>query len=255
MGILNRIAKIRFKYALVAALVISFGAAILFPGIGPDPVIEMMLVFIGILFGIVVGFFISDLYARFQSIKENAATDSSGLGTYFSFAKLMVRGRQNRKWLENTRDIINRYVRKFMPLPWEEYSKTEKEFNELMDSLKELEYKTDKENETYSNMLATLSGISDAREKLVMNGTDHLTKAEWTVVFLLGALLLFSLFYVKTMAFISIMFTGFLASAILILLLVIKDLSNLNFGESSVSIEPYERVLDTIGKPRYYKKK
>jgi len=37
--------------------------------------------------------------------------------------------------------------------------------------------------------------------------------------------------------------------------MVLRDLNNLNFGESAVSIEPYERVLDAIGKPRYYSSK
>jgi hypothetical protein len=63
------------------------------------------------------------------------------------------------------------------------------------------------------------------------------------------------LFYVKDTSFISFIFTGAITSAILILFVVLRDLNNLNFGESAVSIEPYERVLDTIGKPRYYKLK
>jgi hypothetical protein len=46
-----------------------------------------------------------------------------------------------------------------------------------------------------------------------------------------------------------------LCSAILILLFVVKDLNNLNFGESAISVEPYERVLDAIGKPRFHRRK
>ena len=99
------------------------------------------------------------------------------------------------------------------------------------------------------------SQISEAREKLVVTGNDKLKKGEWTVVLLLGGLLLISLFYVKTLEPVSIIFTAILASSIIILLLVMRDLNNLKFGEAVVSIEPYERVLDTIGKPRYYKKK
>ena len=71
----------------------------------------------------------------------------------------------------------------------------------------------------------------------------------------LGGLLLASLFYVKDTSLVSILFTGAITSAILILFIVLRDLNNLNFGESAVSIEPYERVLDAIGKPRYYKSK
>jgi hypothetical protein len=251
MNLAEKISNIHIKNGILYAIVLSFLASVLFPGIGPNTVIETLLVFIGILFGIIVGFFLSDLYSRFQTIKDNAAVDASGLATYYQYAKLLVRGERNRKWLARQRDIIYRYVTKFMPLPWSEYSVTDKEFNEILESLKKIKYRTNKENETYSNILAVVSEVSDAREKLVMSGRDHLTRGEWIVVLLLGGLLLFSLYYVKTMEPVSIAFTGLLSSSILILLLVIRDLDNLKFGEIAVSIEPYERVLDTIGKPRY----
>lgn len=254
MGLLKKITSIHFKYGILLTVIVCFTASMLFPGIGPNPVIDTLLVFIGILFGIIVGFFISDLYSRFQSIKENAAIDASGLATYFSFAKLLVNKKQNAKWLEKQKEIIERYVKKFMPVPWEDYDVTEPEFTELQESLKDVEYKTDKENETYSNMLAVVSQISDAREKLVMEGKDHLTTGEWTVILFLGGLLLISLFYVKTMDIISVLFTWLLSASIIIMFLVIRDLDNLKFGESAVSIEPYERALDAIGRSRYYKK-
>ena len=104
-------------------------------------------------------------------------------------------------------------------------------------------------------MLAVCSQRSDAREKLVMYGTDKLSWGEWLVVFFLRGLLLVSLFYSKDSNFVSTVFSGAITSSILILFIVIRDLNNLNFGENSVSIEPYERVLDAIGKPRFYKDK
>ena len=254
MSIWSTLNNIHFKHGILFSVIICFILSFIFPGVGTNPVIETLLVFIGILFGIIVGFFISDLYSRFQVIKENAATDSSGLATYYSFAKIFA-AKRNKKWLAKQRELINNYIRKFMPLTWGRYDETEPEFTAIVDSLKEVEYKTDKENETYSNILATVSGISDAREKLVINGKDHLTSGEWGIILSLAALLLFSLFYTKTMDIVSIVFTGFLSASIIMLLFVIRDLDNLRFGESSVSVEPYERVLDAIGKPRYYPKK
>ena len=196
----------------------------------------------------------ADLYSRYQGIRENAAIDSSALSTHWSFSKIICKDK-NKKWLEKQRKLINNYIHKFMPLPWERYGETEKEFSNIFDSFQELKYSTDKENETYSNMLANISGHSDAREKLVAYGKDKLSWAEWLVVLFLGILLLGSLFYVKDTSLVSILFTGSLTAAILILLFFIRDLNNLNFGENAVSIEPYERVLDAIRKPRYYKKK
>jgi len=247
--------KINAKQVLLFLIVISFLAAYFFPVTEGEVIDGESIAFVGILFGIIVGFFIADLYSRYQGIRDNAALDASSLGTYYSFAKILGQNKKNKKWLEKQRELINKYIHKFMPLPWPRYSETEAEFSAIVDSLGEVRYDTDKENETYSNMLAVVSGHSDAREKLVMFGRDKLSLGEWLVVLFLALLLLGSLFYVKVDSLVSVIFTGALISAILMLLFVLKDLNNLNFGESSVSIEPYERVLDAIGRPRYFKKK
>jgi len=247
--------KLNVKHVLILLIIISFLAAYFFPGVGKNETIQTLITFVGILFGIIVGFFITDLYARYQGIRNNAALDSSSLTTFYSFAKILGKNRKNKKWLEKQRTLINNYVRKFMPLPWDRYSETEPEFSAIVESLGEIKYDTDKENETYSNILAVVSAHSDSREKLVMFGKDKLSWGEWLVILFLGALLLVSLFYTKDATMTSTIFTGALASAILILLFVVKDLNNLNFGESAISVEPYERVLDAIGKPRFYRKK
>ena len=251
--------KIRFrlkvKHMLFIIIAISFLASYFFPGVEKNETIQTSITFIGILFSIIVGFFITDLYARYQAIRINAAEDSSSLTTFYSLAKILGQNKKNKKWLEKVRESINKYVLKFMPTPWEKYDKTEPEFQAIVDSLQEIKYDTNKENETYSNILAVVSAHSTAREKLVMYGRDKLSWGEQLVIAFLGVLLLGSLFYVKDTTMTSTVFTGALASAILILLFVVRDLNNLNIGENAVSIVPYERVLDAIGKPRYYRKR
>lgn len=245
--------KLKIKHLIFFAIFISFLTSYLFPGVEDNQMVRTSITFIGILFGIIVGFFIADLYARYQSIRNNVAIDSSCLSTFYFLSTIL--GKKNKEWLKNVEKRIYNYIKKFMPLPWEKYSETEKEFGELGKSLKELSYSTNKENETYSNILAVYSQHSDAREKLVMYGKDKLSWGEWLVILFLGFLLLASLFYIKDTSLVSFLFTGAITSAILLLFVVLRDLNNLNFGESAVSIEPYERVLDAIGKPRFYKSK
>ncbi len=247
--------KLKIKHLLFFTIIISFLAAYFIPGIGDDPRVQNSITFIGILFGIIVGFFIADLYSRFQAIRDNAGTDSSCLSTFYSFAKIIEIETKNKLWLKTVEKRINNYIKKFMPLPWERYSETEKEFANLGKSLEELQYKGNKANITYSNLLNVYNQHSEARENLVMFGKDRLSWGEWLITFLLGGILLTSLFYIKDSSVTSILFTGAITAAILILFVVLRDLNNLNFGENAISIEPYERVLDAIGKPRYYKSK
>ena len=247
--------KIKIKHLLILVILVSFLAAYFFPGIGDNVQVQNSITFIGILFGIIVGFFIADLYSRYQGIRDNAGTDSSCLSTFYFFATILAKENKNKEWLRGVEKRIHNYIKKFMPLPWERYSETEKEFANLGESLQELKYSGDKSNETYSNILNVYNQHSEARENLVMFGKDKLSLGEWLITFFLGGLLLASLFYVKDVSLVSTLFTGAITSAILILFLVLRDLNNLNFGESAVSIEPYERVLDAIGKSRYYSAK
>ncbi len=247
--------KLKIKQLLFVALVVSFIAAAIFPGVGANDNVKNSLTFIGILFGIILGFFIADLYSRYSSIRQNAAQDSSCLSTFYTFAKILSREADDAEWLIKVEDRVENYVHSFMPLPWEKYGETEKAFENLGQSLIEIKYTGRKASETYSNMLLVYNQHSTARENLVLFGKDKLTWGEWASSLMLGVLLLASLFYIKDTSLVSIIFTGAITTAILVLFIVLRDLDNLNFGEQEVSVEPYERVLDSIGRPRYYKNK
>jgi len=173
----------------------------------------------------------------------------------YAFAVIIASENNDKAWLHTLEDRIEKYIHIFMPLRWEEYGKTEKAFEDIGKSLEEVKYEGAKANQTYNNMLSVYNGHSTARETLVMFGKDRLTWGEWISTLILGSLLLVSLFYIKTDNLTSILFTGSIATAILVLFIVLRDLDNLNTGENEVSVEPYERVLDAIGRPRYYRSK
>ena len=243
------------KYMTPLIIVLSFIIAYFAPDFAGFEIGNTLLAFIGILFGIIVGFFITDLYSRFSAVRENVGVEASGWSTYYSFCKILGRFKRHSAWVEKQRKLIGKYIYSFLRVEWHEYAELEKDFSDIMDSLQELdEVKTNKEVETYTNMLVVLSSISDAREKLVMYGKDKLTRSEWAIIYSLAFSLIGILFYVKTSEIVSIIFTGVLTSTVIILLFVVKDLSSLRFGEQTVSFEPYERVLDTLGFKRFYER-
>jgi len=246
---------VSMKYSVYIIIAVCFIASFLFPGIAQSDMMNAMLAVIGILYGIVIGFFINDVWSRFSSIRENVGMEVSGWGTYYLFIKILATEKHHKKWAEKQRKLIGKYIKKFITVEWENYQDTEPEFNEVMDGLAEIENpKTNKETETWSNLLAVASAISDAREKLIMLGKDRLGRHEWVVVISLCVTLLGALFYLKTPDFTSSVFTALLASASIVLMIVLHDLSDLRFGEETVSFEPYEKVFDNLGMPRFYLK-
>ena len=101
--------EIKIKQLLFFTILVSFVASYFFPGVANDSRIQNLITFIGILFGIIVGFFIADLYSRYQAIRNNAGTDSSCLSTFYLFAKILAKENKNKKWLSDVEKRIHKY--------------------------------------------------------------------------------------------------------------------------------------------------
>ncbi len=254
---MNFLKKIKTEYLIFVVITITFLSVFLFPASEEvNETINAVLGMVGLLFGILVGFFITDLWTRFQRIRENVAIEVSGLQTYYLFVKIMSSFPKHKEWAEKERELIDEYVRQFFSVEWTDYGKIDPYFNKIIESLKDVgELKTDNEVETYTNMLPLLNEVTTAREKLFMYGKDKLSTMEWLVILSLAVTLVFCIFLVRAPMLSSLLLSGTLISAVVTLLLILRDLDNLSFGEELVSFEPYETIFDVIGKPRFYLKR
>lgn len=249
--------KIKTKYLIIIVILLSFLFVFLLPTKREvSEGINAILSIVGLLFAILVGFFITDLWSRFQRIRENVAVEVSGLQTYYLFVEVLGKFPRHKKWAQKQQGLIDKYVREFFYVEWNNYEKIDPHFNEIIKSLKEIkELKTNKEVETYTNFLPLLNGITTAREKLFMYGKDRLSKMEWIVILFLAVIIIFSIFIIRTPDLSSLFLSSTLISTVIILLLILRDLDDLSFGEDMVSFEPYETIFDVIGKSRFYLKR
>jgi len=246
--------RIKTKYLVTLVIAISFVSVFLIPIKEEfNEGVNATLGIVGLLFAILVGFFITDLWSRFQKIRENVAVEVSGLQTYYLFVQVLGRFPRHKEWAKKQQGLIDKYTQEFFQVEWSDYGKIDPHFNAIIESLGEIkELKTNKEVETYTNFLPLLNEITTAREKLFMYGKDRLNKMEWMVIIFLAGILGFSLFVTRTPELSSLFLSGTLISTIVILLLILRDLDDLSFGEEMVSFEPYETIFDVIKKPRFY---
>lgn len=245
---------IRSRYKILITIAVFFLLAIIIPGGETNETVNIILGVVGLLFAIIIGFFINDLWTRYQIVRENVAVEVSGLQTHYLFVKVLGHLTGDKTWVKEQQELIDKYVRKFFEVEWHNYGEIDPYFNAIIESLQNVkELKTNNETETYTNLLPLLNGITTAREKLFMYGKDRLSKLEWSVIYFLGAILLFSIFYINTHAISSVLLVGTLSSAVVILITILHDLNMLSYGEETVSFEPYETIF-VIGKPRFYRK-
>lgn len=247
---------IRTKYKLPIIILVFFSLAFFVPGGETSETVNTILGVVGLMFAIIVGFFINDLWSRYQTIRGNVAVEVSGLQTHFLFVKIYSHLTKDKKWMEEQRELIDEYVQKFFDVEWHSYGEIDPHFNAIIESLKNAsEAKTNNQTETYTNMLPLLNEVTTAREKLFMYGKDRLSRLEWSVVYFLGVILLFSILRINTGELSSIFLVGTLASSIAILISILHDLNSMSYGEETVSFEPYETIFDVIEKPRFYRKR
>ena len=238
---------IQRKYWSIIFIILSFIAAYFLPGISESETVRTILTFLGFLFGLIIGFFISGLWGRLMSVRRNVAIEVSGLIDYYWAAEMLGKFPRHRKWFEKQAKLIENYLKKWISLEWNEYEKASSEFDKISESVKEIgDLKSIKENRLFGAIMSSVSDMAGARRKLAVQGKFKLTNLQWTLILLLALTLLFALFYLKTAELTSIIFTGLISSAILILLIVVKNLSDLTYGEEVISFEPYEKVMGIV---------
>lgn len=250
------VVKIRAFSLISLVILICFWLAFLLPSGGPNETVKTILTVTGILFGVIIGFFIAYLWNRLEKMREFVNIEVSNLQTYYLLAENLARYSKNQKWVQKQKKLIEQYIIQFTMVEWTDYDKIDPYFNRIIKSLKEIPpLKTKTEEHLYHNLVRLLTEISTARENLFNFGKVRLTKQHWMVMVFLAIVLEFSIFFLKTPEFFSILCTAVLASIVIILLLILWDLNDLRLGEEIISFEPYQRVLDVIGKPRFYLKK
>lgn len=254
--VLRRLKKMRIHHHGLWIFAIMLVAAIILPSPGEDPTIRTILSLVGTLFGLITGFALTHLWTRFREMRTYVARETSGLMNYFNLARILGESPKHRVWFAKQADLIDHYLVAWIPVEWHEYHKADYAWQAVSASVDELQGKIEKgmQGQIFSRLLQSTMSINEAREDLNILGKNRLSREMWGVITSLAAIFLFTLFYLKTMTPASILFTSFLATAVIILLLATRELDMLRFGEEAVSFEPYERVLDVIGKPRFYPK-
>jgi|GEM_PF-1740834 len=256
MGLKKIFKGLDIKYGVIISITLAILLSILIPGnYEATEAANLSLAVNGILFGIVVGFYFSDLWLRWQTVRENVANETAALISYLECTKY-YRSPINKNWRDKQEALVTKYLMEYFKSEWgEESPAQDAALNDLINSSTEVRLKTDEEVETWSVMIDKLGSIRESYNANSIISKDKLELAEWLVLTVLGFSLLLAVFYLKVSEFSSIIFTILLTSAVLILFFVIRDLNNLSVEEADITFEPYFKIYDFMKKPRAYWRK
>ena len=202
-------------------------------------------------FAIIYGFFITRSFARYNQIEELIASEDAYWLSVYRTAQLWGKG-----LVDKLRELIDRYYiisydyelgyyyKQTAPILDEVYQVMTQEFKPTGDRL----------DDTYAEFLVFLATIEDLRNRLSVRAQQRMTLGHWALLYVLGGIIVFSLFALKTPQLHSQVITVLLSTMVVLLFLVLRDLNSLRLGSAYLATESGQEVLEAIGKLRYYSK-
>lgn len=199
------------------------------------------------LFGIIAGFFIYVTSTDYTNVRQILAAETSGwislhrsVAMYDPAAARMLADRID-VYLRRTFDFeIIDYARSTIP-----------EFESAAEIVRNLPYRPERSS-IHQVIMGELDAITLARQQLIVLGTKALSAFSWAVLLALGILVVGSLYGLRTGEVFFDVVTVFVASAVVLLLLLIRDLDLYIWNERTFGFEVEANLFRSIGKLPYY---
>ncbi len=236
------------QYAFFLSLAIFVGLLFVLPTeFIPSELGGTTLTITTFLFGIIAGFFIYVTSTDYTNVKNILASETSGWmalhrsATMYDPAAAHVLAERIDVYLRRTFDYeIIDYARGTIP-----------EFEAAAEVVRNFPYHTDRSS-VHQVIMGELDAITLARQQLIGLGTKSLSAFSWTVLFALGALVIGSLYGLRTGESFFDVVTVFIASSVVLLLLLIRDLDLYIWNERTFGFEVEMNLFRSIGKLPYY---
>lgn len=232
------------------SLIIFIILAFTLPAKGPSDDINLILTVSTFLFAILAGFFIARANSRFDEMRKLVGTEDALWLSLYKTAEIT-----NKNLAKKVADSIDKYYIVNYDFELENYShgyKINKDyFFEIWETLQK-STKEEKNSQSYQVLLNLLSSIEISRNLASTIARERISIGQWLSLTILGIIILFSLFYIKTSEPYSMIITILMSTTLIMVLLIMRDLENFKFGGDSLLEESGQEVLEFIGKPRYY---
>ncbi|MDO8555711.1 MAG: hypothetical protein Q7R96_00880 [Nanoarchaeota archaeon] len=216
------------------------------PNIDVDINVELIITISTFLFAILAGFFTSRLNNRYDKIRELVATEDASLFSLYHASKIY-----GKKFSDDIRELIDKYYITCYDNPVSgAYAQTVHYVIKFWDKLQEIS--KHKSESLYQVLCQNLVDLERSRKESSATYIERLGVGQWFVLIFLGVIVVAGLFLIRTGTVTSDLVTILLTSAIMLVLLIIRDLNNFMLGGIPLMEESGQTVLEAIGKERYY---
>ena len=231
------------------SLVLFAVLAYFLPSGGESDQIELLLTISTFLFAILAGFYLSRLNTRYDKMRELIANEDA-LWTVIHELSLLL----DKKYQESLITSLDKYfTMTFDYKIGDGHRSMQKHIDTIYRALRAVKPEGNFEVENaYDNSFDGLQEIEKTRNEISVIGVEKLSKGQWSVMIILSVIVLFSIFFLKDSDFFSQLMTTLLASVLILVLFLMRDLQNFLLGGAVMVEESSEEVFEAIGEMRYY---
>ena len=206
---------------------------------------SLMISVVSFLFGFLLSITFSMIIARYNSLKNDLAEETSKLVVMYNFSKHL-----GDKFHETIKDLIDEYTRVTLR-DYVHYSVGRPIFTKVMDSLDLIEAKTSFQKNCASSFFSELRSWAEVRERLEVLTEKRAELSLNVAIYVLGGFLSALLFLNRGDSFTDTIFV-ILSTIIVFIFLIIEDYDHLHIGDYVINISNSEELFDLIGADRYY---
>ncbi len=240
---------VKYIHAVQGAFVslIIFSIAVIYiPGVGPSNEIQNILTISTFLFAIIAGFFIARLGTRYNEVRRYIAEEDALALSIYQTSRAF-----GKQFVDKMREVIDKYyIAAYDKLIGNAYKENAPYFLQMWDLIIRLNRK--KNPEAYGRRLEDMTSLEKARNTSSGVQTERMGIGQWVLLFLLTGIILFSIFYLKTDSLHSQIIAVLLSTALILVLLILRDLQNFMLGGGALLDESGQEIFEFIGKKRYY---
>lgn len=241
----------RYIYSLKAAALafIFFSVLTFLPIIKVEARIDIMLTVSTFLFAILIGYYISRIGNRYDTIRQLVATEDANILAFYKTCTIFGPAFTARIVKQIDAYYIVAYDHSLSDYA---YKQTAPAFLGMWDIV--CTAKKKEPDSAYQMLITQLNEIEKVRNTSSAVSTEKVHFGDWVMLWGLAFIVFSCLFLLRDGSFLWDGLVVLFSTAIVLIIAIVRDLANLMIGGVSLLEESGQEVLELIGLPRYYNK-
>jgi ABC-type multidrug transport system fused ATPase/permease subunit len=208
----------------------------------------IFLTFIGLIYGLMTAFSISNSWEKFSKIRDAISSETGSLKAIYIYSKYLG----DRSASNKIRETILNYCAMVPKIEWKDYFNTQEThqlFETLIDTVASIKFENEKDSELFSEMTDELRETVASRSTQLIISQTKIPASQWILNIFLSLIMIIGLAFLSLDNYLlSIFVISSMVASVIFILFVVYEMDSLKIADKEVFIDPYSEVVKLINK-------